>query len=265
MKASPQSLYIAIAGITIQIVFYPSTTPVSQKFIIATVSKQYRGFLTDTKPKKIDYRIEFVDINELKIQRKKNLYSVLFFEEKGTKTIFTYYHISIVHFYFIVRKILIKSLGERGFFLHSSASFVRKQAFLFVGRAEAGKTTAMMFLRKKHRPLADDHGLIKKEAGKFYYYQVPFFEKNQSMIKKSMQRYELGKLFFLKKARFFAIKNLADKNRILPLIMEQLWIDDEYLQQHTKVVFDFVKRFNKFFYLYFAKDEKKLIELIDRA
>jgi len=43
-------------------------------------------------------------------------------------------------------------------------------------------------LSKKYKALADDSGIVKKERGKYYFYQTPFLEKKS--IKKNSQKYE---------------------------------------------------------------------------
>lgn len=269
MSIKPQPLYLKIAGIIIQVTFQSheklNRQSYPQKLIIDAIKKQYRGFIMHKTPTVIDCRIEFCDILEQTIQKKGAIYDISFFEEKATNVVLTYYHISIFQFSFIIRKILVAHLKNKGFFLHASASLVKHQAYVFIGRSGAGKTTIMTLLTKMSRPLSDDHVLILKEDNQFYYYQIPFFEKGQAIIKKTSRRHKLGKIFFLKKAGFLKLKHVSEKNIVLHMLLEQRWVDDEHLQKQAKVILDFVSRFSHFYYLFFSKNRKKLTEFINRS
>ncbi len=253
--------YLRIANYTIKVCFFKTGPPFLYK-IRGDILRFYRNFILPKKPKKIDYEIDFVDRQEFFILKKGPIYLTNLYEDCGNNRIITFYQISLIHFSVILRKIMSLLLKKDGFILHAASSFIKNRAILFVGEAGSGKSTAMQLFKKKYRPLADDHVILKKEGGSFHFYQTPFFETNQSLIKKSNRRFVLGKVFFVKKSKTFYLKKIISKSLALRLVMEQLWIDVEYSKEQTKAVFYFVSHFSDFYYLYFAKKSNKLIDLI---
>ena len=110
--------------------------------------------------------------------------------------------------------------------------------------------------------MADDNGIIKEEAGRYYFYQSPKYEKNLR-IKKTGKRYLINAIFLLKKSPVYKIKKIIDKEFLLKKVSHQFWGDPTSLKQQIKFLFKMVTSFNNFYFLFFSKDKEKLKQLIN--
>ncbi len=221
----------------------------------------YSGFLV--KSDEVDYIIDFVEENTFIINKKlPNKFFINYFEKKNKKVI-TYYQIGILQFQSILKEIIIELLASNhGFLIHGSASEYKNHSIIFLGENNAGKSTAMSFLHPTYQALADDTVIIRKIDNSYYCFQTPFIEKNY-WIKKKAGKYIIDKIFFLKKSLIYDIKDVKDKSKLLNMLIKQFWSSEEYSRKQLKTYLKFIDEFEKFYVLYFGKNKKALINLIE--
>jgi serine kinase of HPr protein (carbohydrate metabolism regulator) len=164
-------------------------------------------------------------------------------------------------FQYFLRDILQEFFANKknGFFLHCSGVFIDKNAYLFLGQQGAGKSTIATMLNDVASLLADDSGIIVKEGSDFYFYQTPFIEKKQYL--KTIEKFYIKKIFFIKKSAICCEKKILDKKEILDLLIKQLWTDKKRLNIQFKLLVDFVvSNFSQFYWLYFPKNKDIVID-----
>jgi hypothetical protein len=249
-------IYLSIAGFNIEIKLKDTDKLHEEKTVINMLNTFYKGFILNKKIKKINYRINFLNQQRFFVLFRRNrLRFLLFFvEAKKKKIINTFYHISQPQFSLILIRILNNLLKNCGFIMHASASNVNGKVCIFVGRSGAGKSTIMKLLTKRYVPLADDSIIIKKEYNKFYFYQTPFLEK-ENWIKRDRQKYEVDKIYFLRKSKDIRAERIKDTNYIFKRLIKQFWSEQHTFTSQMKVFFEFVSRFREFYFLYFPKNE----------
>ncbi|NCO31792.1 hypothetical protein GW891_03145, partial [bacterium] len=139
-----ETIYLNIAGFNIQINLQPTEWDFAKKLKEKEIKKYWSGFIV-SQPKKIGYKINFVEKRYIEIiyKKKEKKQYMGFFEEKNKKSMNTFYQISIFQFQVILRHVINKLLTRNGFILHGSASNVNGRAFLFTGSNSAGKSTIM--------------------------------------------------------------------------------------------------------------------------
>lgn len=265
-----KKLYLNIAGFLIEIKIYQAERELEKKIILDNIKKYYKKYLISPTDKKHfpEYRIELKEKENPAIlyQKKQKEGYVNFYKEKSENEMICYFNISLFQFQYILMYILQKLLSfKNGFMLHSSAVEMDNNAYIFLGTQSAGKSTIMKFLHgEKYKAIADDSVIIKKEGNYFYLYQTPFIEK-QYWIDKGMKRFNINKIFFLKKSNEFRIEKINSHEIILTLLLKQFWFDwiqERYLKKQLNHIKEFISSFGDYYYLYFAKDKEKTIQLI---
>ncbi len=258
-------IYLNIAGFYIKIDFLPRLSRSKKYFKINNlyekINKLLKDFIIIHKPQKIDLYIQIKKQNLLTINKKRSFYQynyLVYYIEKDNY-IETYQHISISHFMFLLIRLLQKLLvRKKGFFLHASTSVINNDAFVFVGRPNAGKSTIIQLIRKAFTPIADDGIIIREENAKFYLYQTPDPDKFP-WISKSPHRFNIQKIFFLRKSKKLKMIKIEDKSKIFSLLINQLWTTDVSLPNQISTIKNFIDINNNFYYLYFPKVKDKLI------
>lgn len=257
--------FLNIAGFNIKINFESTEWKFALKLKENEINKFWKGFIS-IKPGKIDFTINFIERSYLEViyKKKEKKQFMSLYEEKNNKEINTFYQISIFQFQVILRLIINRLLTNNGFILHGSASNINGRAFLFTGNNGAGKSTTMKLLKSYYPALADDTVIIKKENNDYYLYQTPFIEK-EWWVKKNSQKLPLGKVYFLKKESFFKEEIIKEKGLLFEKIIKQFWTEeDEFISRKTKLIYKFTHNFNNFYYLYFAKNKRKLLNYIQK-
>lgn len=265
MDAATKTIYLNVAGFNIQINLKSTEWDFAFKLKEKEIKKYWTGFIVN-KPKKINFKINFIERSYLEIyyKKKERKHYIGFFEEKNKKEINTFYQISIFQFQAILRSIIIRLLAGNGFILHGSASNIKGKAYLFTGNNGAGKSTTMKLLNPEYPALADDTVIIKKENNRYFLYQTPFIEK-EWWVKKNSQKLVLEKVYFLKKETYFKEETIADKTLLFEKIIKQFWTDDDgFATKKTKLIYQFTHSFNKFYYFFVAKNKRKLLDFISR-
>lgn len=263
MSAS-SSILLYIAGFYIQLRFYQSLFPVLKLNKLARqISFLWQGFIVEHKNQQIDYCIELYSSPPTVVQKKiKNRHMrFLHLYEEEKRCIKTFQHISISHFILILTHVMQKLLlEEKAFQIHASGNIINGKAILFTGESTSGKTTAMKLLHQIYRPIADDSIIIRKIKGNYHCFQTLFRERHY--IQKSSESYELAKIYFLRKATYFRIQPLENKELVNKYMIKQLWTDTQNASLQIKDLFHFIDHFSQFYTLSFAKDRQKLIRCI---
>ena len=104
--------------------------------------------------------------------------------------------------------------------------------------------------------------IVRRINARYYIFQTPFIEK-AFWIKKSNALYEVSKVFFIKKSKKFVIKKIGDRDLIAKTVLSQALSAQSPKGKIFKEALNFVKRFNNYHNLYFAKDQAKTIKLIE--
>ena len=94
-------------------------------------------------------------------------------------------------------------------------------------------------------------------------YQTPFTER-QSWVQKNKGKYLIGKIFILKKAINNKIVRCNNRSEILKKFIEEFLVyNDKNLENQLISAIKYVNTFHNFFLLYFQKNKKLLIEVIE--
>ncbi|GAB4219536.1 MAG: hypothetical protein Fur009_6180 [Candidatus Microgenomates bacterium] len=219
-----ESIYLNIAGFNIEVNFLPTEWEFAKNLKKEEIKKYWRGFIINN-PKKIDFRINFKEINYLRIFEKNKFKYLGFYKKKSKKTVETYYQISIFQFQTILRDVVDELLDEKGFYLHASASAINEfDAIIYTGPNGSGKSTIMKKMTDRgFKPLADDTVIIKKERKNIYLYQSPMIEK-EWWIKKDYKKYQIKEINFMKNWKLIKITKNNIKNYLIKII-QQIWIN----------------------------------------
>lgn len=255
MEPLYKEIYLSIAGYALQIIFQRTEIKSVREEMMNVLINYYRGFIVEKKPDRVDYRIKFLNTSMFYSLTKEGVFNFLMvFKRTKQKKILTFYHIGLAQIRMMIENILQELLREKGFVLHASASYINGKAYLFTGRSGAGKSTIMKLLAKKYPPLADDSIILKKEGATFYAYQTPFFEK-ENWLKRRSLKYEIGLLYFLRKARYVNTEKIFDHEYVCRRLIKQFFKYQNNSASQTKFFFSFVSKFRKFYFLYFQKDD----------
>ncbi len=217
------------------------------------------------KPSKVDFYIDIYDPNlqELIHEKGSNRVYQLLFTVVSENRVATTIQINIHQFRMILWNYYTKLLNKsKGFVLHSSGVSVGGNAFLFLGRSGAGKSTAASLLTKFYPQIADDTGVFYKEKGRHYYFSLPLPEK-VNWIRRNNTRYNMGKVFFVNKSKEFKVEKITDKEVVLNKFVNQGFASED-ASSLMPYILEFVSSFDDFYNLYFDKDAEKLYKLIKK-
>jgi len=261
-------IYLKIAGFTIKLDFYPRRKKSDQNpsfnKLFETIQTLFSGYITNSNPH-VDYTIELHRKHPIILTKQVEGKSFKFFhlcQDDKDKTI-TFQHISISHFLILVKKIIHTLLVKNGgFIMHGSAVHFNGKALVFVGRSGAGKSTAMSLLSDKYLALADDSVIIKKQKDIFFLYQTPFFVEKNKWIMRNKEGFEINSVFFLRKSQSFKKEKIFNKKNVALLLTRQMFTDKKDVKSQMKYLLEFVAQFNRFYFLYFAKDSQQLANLL---
>ena len=258
-------IYLNIAGFNLKICFHKLENLPLKNHLINELNYYYSGFFTH-KPLKIDFTIHFIDnrlIEGMTIPYRNKLYINLY-DITAENEIVTFYTIGIYQFQLLLTRIILRLFQKNdGFYLHASAVAINDHAIVFTGKPGSGKSTAANLLCQKYHKIADDGIFIRKIKGKYFCYSTPILDADLIGLKKN-QKYYLDSVFFLRKAYIFKIIPIQDKEYIIQRILKQLITERELMKDHSRSVTQFANSFNNFNFLYFAKNQKKLVELIKK-
>ena len=252
-----RSFTVSIAGFFIKLSFLASKKidVFGTESFTEALKQQFDGFIV-RKPARSDFIIEFAprQFENLFLTAKNRKMYIELLEYKKKNVIRTSYTISKTQLVIIMREVLQMLLSRNnGVVLHASAVEVNGKAYIFFGDSGAGKSTSMLMLKDKFRPLSDDSIVLRKTNGVYMAYQTPFQEKNE-VVKKKIEGVPFGKAFFLVKSDSFGVKNIKRKQLLINKMARQLFITKDSMPFQMKHLMAFVGSSDEFYNLRFAKD-----------
>jgi len=121
-------------------------------------------------------------------------------------------------FIFNIIKCLAIYLNKcNGTIIHSSAVVKNKQAFLFSGIDESGKTTITRLLPETET-LGEDMNFLFKKGKRIFVQEFPFIKVMVDVSKRQATPFELNTVFFIKKSKKLKIKKLTKIESIAELL-----------------------------------------------
>ena len=257
-------IILKIAGFRISISLQTEWQYLKKK-ISKEINKYFSGFIDFSG---IQFKTDF----EIIITHKRHIpfiiknsgksYYMSLFEEKNNHTIVVVHIISMLELQLILGEVINRLLYKNnGFILHGSAVNSPDGVIIFNGQNGAGKSTAMRLLQPNFPGLSDDSLIIRKEDDKYFFYQLPLVERSY-WIKKTGKKYKINKIFVLRKSSIYKITKITDKGYILKHFSGQVFSEKKYISKSLKQLIDFINNFDNFYFLYFAKNKKKLLKLL---
>jgi hypothetical protein len=264
MNNQENEICLEIAKLVIKIVFHENDNNYVKKSFINQVKNFYRGFILQDNGNKNNFFIDvynqsilFLEKSAGRVKRQFVLISKEYFKSKKVKI---FYNISLSQFSLLITRILQKLLPLHiGLMLHASSVIYKEKAFLFLGVSGAGKSTVTQLLKNKAEIFTDDTVILKKEKNHYYCYQAPIIEKNQ--CKKNKEGYPIKNFYFLKQSKKYKIEKINNKEKIINLLLKQLFTERKYLPKQMPIILNMVKNLDSFYFLHFKKNKKELIRL----
>lgn len=259
-----EHILISVAGLYIQINFYPTEREFIRKKLRSEIKSFYKYFIVTNQNIKPQYFIDLYDDIKLEYHIDGSTTSSKLFIECcqiiDHYRIKTSYWISILQLQFVIFNLLDSFLCKNnGFILHTSANIVNNQAFLFLAPSGGGKSTIMNLLKCSYTPLVDDFAIIKKEHDQYFVYPPLLIEKYE-WINKSNKGYPIRQVIFLEKSKSIHLKPIHDFNKIFQLLSKQIWASRSTYKLMMRNILEFINEC-RFYTLKFTKDENKLVRL----
>lgn len=212
--------------------------------------------------KKYDARIRVRELSGIPFNTKHEKAYSQYFEKKQKNIYETYYHISIYELSQLLLVVVIQLLGKDGFLLHASGVITKKGVVLFMGPSGAGKSTTMKMVCERYSPFSDDCVAIKKVGENYVCYQVPWIEKDSSLIKINPEYKQIAHIFALQKGKVFSIEKLTNTES-LEEIIENVWTLNGLSKNNIVPIGKFIaSKVNCSRLSLTLQDKKKLIRII---
>jgi len=259
------SFYLRIIDFTIKVhLIKPKYTVFLRDKLQREIMMLFRDFVSIEKPKHVDFTIEFRESNVMGVIPgiQSKFHFINLYEQKTSNKIRTYYSISTSQFHYIITEVLNLLIKDTGFFQHASSIVHNGKAYLFLGKSGAGKTTISSFLKKKYHKFADDLVLIREINGKYRCFQNPLWERNW-WLSKHTESYPLAKVFFLRKAQTCNLTKVSHSKKNLDLLLSDLTYEQVRIKEKMSVFLKFVATFQKFYFLDFPKNQKKVLAFFE--
>ncbi len=258
---------LVIAEFTISVNFRPIRREdrriIRSEFIKLFISR-FKDFIVESpgNAKRADMTIVFAHQEEHKV--KVDSIVKTFFLETFTfinnKKIIGNYQLNVYQIQLLLREaIQILMQQNNGFMLHTSAVLVNNEAYLFMGRSGAGKSTITSLLSTSYKPLADDTLIIRKVRNVYYAFQTPFIEKDHQ-FPKDLKKYSVRKLFYLRKSHTNKAIEIRTESLVISKLSAQLFTSRDDYGVQMKSLLEFISKDISSYILYFINDEKKLLD-----
>lgn len=270
MKPARRHFHLNVAGFCIRVFSNDSPTdPAGRAFTM--INRNFKGFLCSESEHLPCYNISFIydKTPSILYDRKSGRKYAYIYDQIKPNVIRCSYRISANQFELVIRHIIQSQIEKCGFILHSSSVMGKNGAYIFTGPPGAGKSTIIRLLKNRFQPLGDDSSIITKVKHGYRFHETPFSEAAYWIRKKNTET-EIRGIFFLKKAGFFSVEKIGNKDLILRKMIDQtiglfrsVNVTSNYISHQLASVTDFVNRYNRFYFLNFGKNSKELISLLE--
>lgn len=255
-------LNLLISGFYIEINFHKCEWHYAFNKLTNEIINYYSDFIVHDKTKQVNAEINIIQKVIIVSKKKRNTLFTELFEQKNNKII-TYYQIGIIQFQLIINILLNRLLSQnRGLVLHGSACLVKNKAMVFLGLSGFGKSTLIKMLNRQYPALADDSVIIRKIGEKFYFFQTPVIEK-EDWIKKSKIKYQLGKIFIIKKSSKNLIEKFENQNELIEILLNQLIAEKQYLKKNVQLIENLMKAKSLFYKLHFSLSKSEVQKMFN--
>ena len=262
LKEKEQLLFIKIAGFVIKIVLQPTEKIYYKRRIIEEINNIWgNGGFIKKRGRKSDFEIIFCSKeNEFELLSKKKdkkHYYLTFERDFAKKKVFTFYSASFLQLQLIIKEIVSCLLANNGFIIHGSSCLDKMgKLHIFLAAAGGGKTTISNLLEGEgFTKFSDDSLIIRKVKDKWGFYSPPYIEKIYLPIKRETSD---ARLYFLEKAKKESKRKIAKKDKLVKLVLEQIWLVSEKVNKKLlKNVLEFVNE-NDFWRLNATLNAKRM-------
>ena len=256
--SNESTMFFAFAGVTFRISFKTTEYPYERNILKNEMRRIY-GTKNRVSFSPVDWNI-VISSSPVHYKKYSHFYFSYWYNIHGS-TVATTYNIGPVQLIHLISVLFRDSIHKKSaFLLHSSAVIKNDKALLFTGPTGIGKSTASNLLKYK---LADDLVAVKEVETSYDVYTDPYFEKD--IIKRDLNGYKTGAVYFLKRLNTFSVEKIKDKSEILQLLTSQLFTRKKYLKSQFKLLTSFVNNFDSFYYLSFLKDKERFNAFISNS
>ncbi len=268
LEKDTQAFFLKSAGFVIKLTFKSTERLFLKRKLIEDILEIWvDGGFIELSAETFDFEIVFCskDMGVELIQKnggKKDYY--LAFERDFAKSrVYTSYHISFAQLQIIIKEILSFLMRSDGFIIHGSACLNREgKLHIFLAKTGGGKTTIANLVSKsrKYVKFCDDSLLVREIADKWYYFSPPYIEKG---VLPRRMKVDNARIYFIKKGKIPSKKIFSNKDDILKLILEQLWLRFVEVDKQTlRLAMEFVKD-NQFYLFTTTLNREGMIKIIN--
>jgi hypothetical protein len=266
LEKSTQKFFLESAGFVIKLVFEPIEQVYFKGRLIDEVFRLWSsgGFLLSSS-KKADFEIRFTDTNLIEVVhkgRKAKQFYLTFQRDFTSGKVIAYYHTSLPALQMLLKEVFTFLIKRDGFLLHASGCQSKSGSLkLFLAPSGGGKTTVATLLSKSKDIVQfnDDILIVRKMGGQWKFFSPPFVEKQILPVKREAKNAEL---FFIKKSKKAAKKEIRDPKTVLRLVLRQIWSKTGNIDRKTLGnAMVFVEE-NKFYWLDSILDAKALRKVV---
>lgn len=257
-----QKLFLETADIAVKFLFEPSEQIYFKRRLLEEVREVWGtgGFLRPIS-KRVDFEVRFRDTNLIEVvhkDRRAKQFYLTFQRDFTSHRVATHYHTSLPVLQLLLKEVFAFLLRKDGFLLHGAGCLGRAGNLkLFLAPPEGGKTTVATLLSggKDIELFCDDILIARKMENCWRFFSPPFIEKHTLPVKREAENVEL---FFVKKSKKAAKKEIQDSKEVLPLLLGQIWSKTGSMDKKTLRNAIMFVRDNKFYWLNSVLDAKKL-------
>ena len=261
-----QKFFLEAAGFVIKLVFEPTEQIYFKGRLVDEILRLWGGggFLLPGS-KKADFEIRFTDTNLIEVVhkgRKAKQFYLMFQRDFTSGKVIAYYHTSLPALQMLLKEVFTFLIKRDGFLLHASGCQGKSGSLkLFLAPSGGGKTTVATVLSKSKDivPFNDDILIVRKMGGQWNFFSPPFVEKQILPVKREAKNAEM---YFIKKSKKAAKKEIRDPKTVLRLVLRQIWSKAGNIDKKTLGnAMVFVEE-NKFYWLDSILDAKAVRKVV---